>query len=123
MEGDDTNEPIADTVRGILDGHIVLSRSLANRNHFPAIDVNASISRLMNDIVTEEHRKLAYKVREILSVYYQNYDLISIGAYRPGSNPKLDEAVSKIEAVNRLLQQGVNEPVTFEETLQIMREI
>lgn len=123
VEGDDTNEPIADTVRGILDGHIVLTRTFANRNHFPAIDINASISRLMNDIVTEEHRKLAYKIREILSVYYQNYDLISIGAYRPGSNPKLDEAVAKIDAVNRLLQQGITEHVTFEDTMQIMRDI
>lgn len=123
VEGDDTNEPIADTVRGILDGHIVLSRTLANRNHFPAIDVNASISRLMNDIVSTEHKNLAYRMRELLSIYYQNYDLISIGAYKQGVNPKLDEAVMKIDAVNRLLQQSINEKISYEETLEIMKNI
>lgn len=122
-EGDDTNEPISDTVRGLIDGHIVLSRTLANRNHFPAIDINASISRIMNDIVSDEHKKQAYKIREILSTYYQNYDLISIGAYRPGANPKLDEAVMKIDAVNRLLEQNIDDKFSYEETLQIMKEI
>lgn len=122
-EGDDTNEPISDTVRGLIDGHIVLSRTLANRNHFPAIDINASISRIMNDIVSDEHKKYAYKIREILSTYYQNYDLISIGAYRPGTNPKLDEAVLKIDAVNRLLRQNIDEKFSYEETLEIMKEI
>jgi flagellum-specific ATP synthase len=123
VEGDDTNEPIADTVRGILDGHIVLSRQLASQNHYPAIDINASISRLMTDIVSPEHRALAAKIRDLLSVYYQNYDLISIGAYKPGMNRKLDEAVSKIDKINAFLTQQVDESFTAEETEQLMKEI
>lgn len=122
VEGDDTNEPISDTVRGILDGHIVLSRTLANRNHYPAIDVNASISRLMYDIVSKEHLDLAAKIRNLLSVYYQNYDLISIGAYKHGINPKLDEAIEKIDRINSFLRQK-DEKYSYEETLQLMREI
>ncbi|MBQ2830259.1 MAG: FliI/YscN family ATPase, partial [Oscillospiraceae bacterium] len=90
VEGDDTNEPIADTVRGILDGHIVLSRKLANGNHFPAIDINASISRLMVELVDEKHRQLASKVRDILSIYEKNADLVAIGAYKAGANRNLD---------------------------------
>ncbi|MCI1981605.1 MAG: flagellar protein export ATPase FliI [Oscillospiraceae bacterium] len=123
VEGDDTNEPIADTVRGILDGHIVLSRSLANRNHYPAIDVNASISRLMTDITTPEHQALAARIRNLLSVYYQNYDLISIGAYKPGVNKKLDEAVGKIDAINSFLQQKVDESFSAEETEKLMKAV
>lgn len=87
-------------MRGILDGHIVLSRKLANENHFPAIDVNASISRLMSNIVDEEHKAAASALRDILSIYAKNEDLISIGAYKAGSNPKLDFAISKIDQVN-----------------------
>jgi flagellum-specific ATP synthase len=123
VEGDDTNEPISDTVRGILDGHIVLSRSLANKNHYPAIDVNASISRLMNDIDTEEHKQAAAKIRDWLSIYYQNYDLISIGAYKPGMNHRLDEAVQKIDEINGFLQQKVNEKFTFDETVNMMKAL
>ena len=123
VEGDDTNEPVADTVRGILDGHIVLSRKLANANHFPAIDVSASISRLMTDIVTEEHRELASKLRDILSVYEQNEDLISIGAYKSGTNEKLDHAISKIEQVNRFLMQEIDRKYEKDEMLDVMRKI
>jgi len=123
VEGDDTNEPISDTVRGIIDGHIVLTRSLAHKNHYPAIDVNASISRLMNDIVTEEHKQAAAKIRNLLSVYYQNYDLISIGAYKPGMNHKLDEAVKKIDEINAFLCQRTDESFSFEETLNMMKEL
>lgn len=123
VEGDDTNEPIADTVRGIVDGHIVLSRKLANSNHFPAIDVNASISRLMKDIVSCEHNISAKKIRDILSLYYSNYDLISIGAYKKGTNLQLDEAINKIEEVNSFLKQEINERITFSETLKLMEEI
>lgn len=123
VEGDDTNEPIADTVRGILDGHIVLSRRLANENHFPAIDVNASISRLMTAIVSNEHRGMSSRLRDILSVYEKNSDLISIGAYKPGTNPRLDDAVAKIDAVNSFLEQGTDEVFTYEEILQIMEQI
>ena len=123
VEGDDTNEPIADTVRGILDGHIVLSRSLAHKNHYPAIDVSASISRLMADIVSEEHKSAASKLRGWLSVYEQNSDLISIGAYKPGTNPVLDDAVRKIDAVNGFLKQKVNERIPMERTLTLMQEL
>lgn len=123
VEGDDTNEPIADTVRGILDGHIVLSRKLANENHFPAIDINASISRLMTAIVSKEHRDTASKLRDYLSIYEKNSDLISIGAYKAGTNPKLDEAVEKIDEINAFLMQGVNEAFSYEEMLEMMKQI
>lgn len=117
VEGDDTNEPIADTVRGILDGHIVLSRRLATANHFPAIDVGGSISRLMTDIVSTEHRKLAGRLRDIMSTYERSADLIAIGAYKAGSNPRLDYAVSKIDAINDFLKQEIDESFSYEETL------
>ncbi len=123
VEGDDTNEPIADTVRGIVDGHIVLSRKLANANHFPAIDVSASISRLMTNIVSDEHRKMASEIRDILSLYEKNEDLISIGAYKSGTNPKLDVAIAKIEKINQFLCQGIDENDSYEETLEKMRAI
>ena len=123
MEGDDTNEPIADTVRGILDGHIVLSRALANANHYPAINVNASISRLMNEIVSPEHRQLASRIRDILSVYEKNADLIAIGAYKQGSNRKLDFALSKIDAVNAFLMQEVDESFSYEQCVAQMQEV
>ena len=109
MEGDDTNEPISDTVRGILDGHIVLSRQLANENHFPAIDIGASISRLMVEIVSPEHQKTASRVRNLLGLYQKNSDLISIGAYKRGTNPALDEAVTKINDINAFLRQEIGD--------------
>jgi len=123
VEGDDTNEPISDTVRGILDGHIVLSRSLAHANHYPAIDIGMSISRLMTEIVSPEHRQLASKLRDILSVYEKNSDLVSIGAYKPGSNRKLDFALTKIDEINRFLMQDVNEAFSYEQTLKRLGEI
>lgn len=123
VEGDDTNEPIADTVRGILDGHIVLSRKLANANHFPAIDVSASISRLMVEIVSPKHRELASKLRDILSVYEKNEDLLSIGAYKVGTNPRLDYAISKIDQINAFLMQGINESFSYDESLHQLESI
>lgn len=123
VEGDDTNEPIADTVRGILDGHIVLSRQLANENHFPAIDISASISRLMVEIVPEEHKKASSRFRNMLGLYQKNADLISIGAYKKGTNPALDEAVSKINKMNAFLQQGIDENYSYEKTLKLMQAI
>lgn len=123
VEGDDTNEPIADTVRGILDGHIVLSRKLANENHFPAIDVNASISRLMANIADDEHKAVAARLRDILSIYAKNEDLISIGAYKAGTNPKLDFAISKIDKVNEFLMQKIEESFSYEESFQMMKKI
>lgn len=122
VEGDDVNEPISDTVRGIIDGHIVLSRSIAMRNHYPAIDILASISRIMNEIVDEEHLKIAGKIRNILSVYYQNYDLINIGAYKMGSNPELDFAISHIIKINDFLKQGVTENFDYEEIISLMKK-
>ncbi len=123
VEGDDTNEPIADTVRGILDGHIVLTRRLANSNHFPAIDVSASISRLMNELATPEHKALSSKLRDILGIYEKNADLVAIGAYKEGTNPKLDFALSKIDEINFFLQQEINDTFSFEKSLELLGEI
>lgn len=123
VEGDDTNEPIADTVRGILDGHIVLSRQLANENHFPAIDIGASISRLMVEIVSREHQRTVSRLRNLLSIYQKNADLISIGAYKKGNNAALDEAVSKIDSINAFLKQEIWERFSYEEVLGLMENI
>lgn len=123
VEGDDTNEPIADTVRGILDGHIVLTRRLANSNHFPAIDVSASISRLMVEIVDTEHRELSSKLRDILGIYEKNADLVAIGAYKTGTNPKLDQALAKIDLINNFLKQEINDTFSYEKSLEFLREI
>lgn len=123
VEGDDVNEPISDTARSILDGHIVLSRRLANENHYPAIDVSASISRLMSNIAEPEHKKVAAKFRDYLSIYEKNADLIAIGAYKKGSNPALDVAISKIDAMNSFLKQTVDEKSTMQGAVEQMREI
>ena len=106
-----------------MDGHIVLSRRLANSNHFPAIDVSASISRLMTDIVSDEHRRLAARIRDVMGVYEKNADLVSIGAYKPGTNPKLDYALGKIDGINNFLMQDVNEAFSYEEDLGMMRKL
>lgn len=123
VDGDDLNEPISDAVRGILDGHIVLSRELANRNHYPAIDVMASISRLMNDIVSPHHKKLAGKVKNILSVYKEAEDLINIGAYVRGNNPQIDEAIKYIDKIENFLLQEVSEKLDFDKTLKALEKI
>lgn len=116
VEGDDFNEPIADAARSILDGHITLDRSLAARNHYPAIDVLGSISRLMIDIVDEKHRKMANKVLNIVSTYRKAEDLINIGAYVDGSNSEIDNAIKMIDKVNLFLRQDINEKISFEES-------
>ncbi|MDI6687257.1 MAG: flagellar protein export ATPase FliI [Desulfobacterales bacterium] len=116
VEGDDFNEPIADTARSILDGHITLTRSLAARNHYPAIDVLQSISRLMIDIVDEKHQKMANNVLNIVSTYRKSEDLINIGAYVEGSSPEIDNAIKMIGKVNSFLRQDVDEKVSFEES-------
>lgn len=123
VEGDDTNEPISDTVRGILDGHIILSRALANANHYPAIDVSGSVSRLMTEIVSPEHRQLASRIRDIMSVYERNADLVAIGAYKPGSNRKLDFALTKIDAINGFLTQQVDEAFTYDQCVAQMKAL
>ena len=120
VEADDMNDPIADSVRAILDGHIVLSRSMASIDHYPAIDVLNSISRLMNDVVTSKHRELAARMRAILAVYRKAEDMINIGAYVAGSNPKIDEAIRKIESVNQFLRQAPHSAVSFAEMLTEM---
>ncbi|MDZ7294920.1 MAG: flagellar protein export ATPase FliI [candidate division KSB1 bacterium] len=123
VEGDDLNEPVSDAVRAILDGHVVLSRRLANVNHYPAIDVLASTSRVMIDVVSREHLEAARKVVEILSVYREAEDLINIGAYVPGSNRKVDYARSMIERVNAFLRQGIDERVDFARAVQELKAL
>jgi len=123
VEGDDMDEPISDTVRGILDGHIVLSRKLANAGHYPAIDVLQSVSRLMPDVVDRDNLKMSTYLRGVMSTYKETQDLISIGAYKKGSSKKIDEAVELIEPINGLLCQQVGERYTYEETMKIVKEI
>lgn len=123
IEADDMNDPIADAVRGILDGHIVLSRVLAARAHYPSIDVMESVSRLMPDIVPEEHFRKAMQLKELLAVYRQSEDLINIGAYVKGSNPKIDEAVKYNEAINSFLRQDLNQGFDFMETMRHLEKI
>ena len=118
VEGDDMNEPIADAVRSILDGHIVLSRDPAARNHYPSIDILRSASRVMRDIVSAEHSQLAGRVREILATYKEAEDLINIGAYVEGSNGKIDYAISQIEAIIDFLRQGMNDAVDLDSTIE-----
>lgn len=122
VEGDDMNEPVADTVRGIIDGHIVLSRKIAARNHYPAIDVLNSVSRIMSNIVAPDHRDAASKVRNLMSIYDTNYDLVSIGAYKKGSNPALDVALNKIDGINGFLQQGVAEKSPYSQSIDMMEK-
>ncbi len=117
VEGDDLNEPISDTVRGILDGHIVLARTLADRGHYPAIDVLASVSRLMPSLVTPDHRALASEVRELLAAYESARDLIDIGAYVHGTNPTVDRALGLMPEIRGFLQQKPEERATFAETI------
>ena len=120
VDGDDMNEPITDTARGILDGHIVLNRKLAQKNHYPAIDVLASISRCMSAIADPEHKKAAGKLKNVLATYNDAEDLINIGAYRSGANKNIDYAVSKIELVNSFLMQETDQKFTFEEIRQTL---
>jgi flagellum-specific ATP synthase len=122
VEGDDITEPVSDHARSILDGHIVLSREMAHRNFYPAVDVLGSISRLMGDIVDEEHRRAAGRMRELIAVYREAEDLVNIGAYARGSNPKIDEALARIEAINRFLNQGVYEKAPFADTVRGLKE-
>ncbi len=123
VDGDDMNEPIADAVRGILDGHIVLSRNLAAQNHYPAIDVLASVSRVMLEIVDETHWQAAQKLRTVLATYREAEDLINIGAYAKGSNENIDQAVNLISGAKSFLQQQVYEKTTLEETIQSLRSV
>ncbi len=123
VDGDDFNEPITDTARGILDGHIVLSRSLAQKNHYPAIDVLQSISRVMTAVADKEHKCLAGKMKEVMATYAEAEDLIHIGAYKSGSSKEIDYAIEKMEEVTEFLLQETDEKIAFEEILQRMEQI
>lgn len=118
VDGDDFNEPITDTARSILDGHIMLNRKLAHKNHYPAIDVLQSISRCMSQIAEPEHKQAAGKLKNVLATYQDAEDLINIGAYKKGSNPDIDYAMEKIRAVNEFLMQETDEKIPFEEEIQ-----
>lgn len=123
VDGDDFNEPITDTARSILDGHIMLDRKLGHKNHYPAIDVLQSISRVMSAIATKEHKELAGKLKNVLATYQEAEDLINIGAYKNGSNPEIDYAIQKIAAVNQFLCQGTDEKFTFEEEIELLKQV
>lgn len=123
VDGDDMNEPIADAVRSILDGHIVLSRAIAAQNHFPAIDVLSSVSRVMMEVVEKEHYAASQNLRSLMAVYKDAEDLIHIGAYVGGSNAKIDEAIKKIDGINAFLCQGVFEKDSFEDTKTALENI
>ena len=123
VDGDDLTEPVTDTARGILDGHIVLSRSLANRNQYPAIDVLASVSRVMPEIVTNEHKKIAAEIKKVMAVYSDAEDLINIGAYVKGSNEKIDYAIDVIDDIIGFIEQEVNENFQYDEVIKMIKNI
>ncbi len=123
MDGDDFNEPITDTARSILDGHIMLNRKLAHKNHYPAIDVLQSISRCMSQIVPKEHKAAAGKLKNVLATYNEAEDLINIGAYKSGSNKNIDYAIEKIDAVNDYLMQDVESKYDYEQELELLKEL
>lgn len=123
VDGDDFNEPIADAVRGILDGHIVLSRALAHKNHYPAIDILNSVSRLMPEIAEQEHKKITSFARDLLATYKDSEDLINLGAYTKGTNNKIDMAINYIDSINGFLKQGVTEHTSFDETVFKLKSI
>ncbi len=123
VDGDDMNEPITDTARSILDGHIMLDRKLGHKNHYPAIDILQSISRVMSAIATKEHKELAGKLKNVMATYNEAEDLINIGAYKNGSNPDIDYAIKKIRAVNQFLCQATDEKFLFEEELELLAQV
>ena len=123
VDGDDFNEPITDTARSILDGHIMLSRKLGHKNHYPAIDILQSISRVMSSIATGEHKELAGKLKNVLATYSEAEDLINIGAYKNGTNREIDYAIQKIHAVNEFLMQKTDEKFEFEEEIALLRKL
>jgi flagellum-specific ATP synthase len=120
VEGDDMNDPIGDTVRSIVDGHVVLSRNLAHRGHFPAVDVLQSTSRVMRNVVSDEHFRAAMRVREMMATYKEAEDLINIGAYKSGTNAKIDQAIRLEEPIQRMLKQNVEESSSFEEAEELL---
>ena len=123
VEGDDSNEPIADAVRSILDGHINLTRDLAMQNHYPAVDVLGSISRVMDDVVDTAHQHNARRLKQILATYRKAEDLINIGAYVSGSNPEIDNAIAMIDKINAYLRQPIEETVIFQDSMAQLAEL
>ena len=123
VDGDDFNEPITDTARSILDGHIMLSRKLAHKNHYPAIDVLQSISRCMSQIADKHQKELAGRLKNVMATYTEAEDLINIGAYKSGSNKNIDYAISKIDKVNEFLMQATDEKITFEDEIRRLEEV
>lgn len=123
VDGDDLTEPVTDTARSVLDGHIVLSRKIANRNHYPAIDVLASVSRCMSDIVEKEHKVAANEFKKSMAIYANSEDLINIGAYVKGSSEEIDDSIAKHSAVNEFLTQDVDEKITLEDSINALKEI
>ena len=123
VDGDDFNEPITDTARGILDGHIMLNRKLAHKNHYPAIDILQSISRCMSQIASKEHKAMAGKLKNVLATYNEAEDLINIGAYKSGANPSIDYAIEKINSVNEYLCQDVDTKYSFDDEIKLLSEI
>ncbi len=119
-EGDDTNDPIVDAARAVLDGHIMLSRAIAEEGHFPAIDIEASVSRVMNDVTTEEHKKAARRFKKLYSTYQKNHDFISVGAYQRGSDPAIDEAIDFNVALKKFLQQDTGEAFSYSESVNAL---
>ncbi|MFC1490840.1 FliI/YscN family ATPase [Candidatus Latescibacterota bacterium] len=122
VEGDDTNEPVSDMVRSIIDGHIILTRKLANRAHYPAIDILASISRVQNDVIDDRHKKMVQKLIEMYAVYAEAEDMINIGAYVVGSNPNIDKAIESIDQINTFLKQGVLETTNPADALTMLEQ-
>ncbi|MCM0599927.1 flagellar protein export ATPase FliI [Periweissella fabalis] len=123
VEGDDMNEPIADAVRGILDGHIILSRKIAGQNHYPAIDVQSSLSRLMKSLVSPEHATAANKLRQSMATYNETKDLIEIGAYQIGTNQNVDQAINLHQPINQILTQSVDEHALFDNTVNQLKQL
>lgn len=123
VDGDDMNEPIADTVRGILDGHFVLDRHLANKGQYPAINILKSVSRVMNNITEQDHIQCAEKLRELLSTYYNSEDLINIGAYKKGSSREIDHAINKYPQIISFLKQRTNEKMTMQESIGALKQL
>lgn len=123
VDGDDLTEPVTDTARSVLDGHIVLARKIANRNHYPAIDVLASVSRCMSDIVDKDHKRTANELKKSMAVYANSEDLINIGAYVKGSSTEIDDAIQKHDAINNFLTQGVDENFSLEDSVSLIRQI
>jgi len=122
-EGDDQNDPVVDAARAVLDGHIVLSRKIAESGHYPAIDIEASVSRVMNDVASPAHQAAARRFRRLYSIYQQNQDLISVGAYQRGTDPEVDEAIDYHPLLQQFLQQNSNDAVSFEASLQALLQI